>query len=115
MSEPAPEIRVTKSPGQSWPVRFRKGPDHCPDCAPGDLESTTLASVDALTGSLGSLGGPFPGLPPSGRPASTGATALAALPDVAIVGLAPGDVLRYSEANVWRNYPESNITDGGNF
>lgn len=115
MLDTPPEIRIAKSAGQSWPVRFRKGPEYCPDCVQGDLESTTLASVDALTGSLGSLGGPFLGLPPSGRPVSTGAAALSALPDVALVGVAPGDVLRYSETNVWRNYPEANITDGGNF
>lgn len=40
--------------------------------------------------------------------------AIGAASDVQLVGLADGDVLRYSSAK-WRNYKESNLVDGGNF
>lgn len=39
---------------------------------------------------------------------------LSGLSDVALSGLADGDVLRYS-SGAWRNSPESNLVDGGNF
>lgn len=41
-------------------------------------------------------------------------SSLASLQDVALEGLASGDVLRYS-SNKWRNYPDINLTDGGHF
>lgn len=34
--------------------------------------------------------------------------------DIALVGLADGDLLRYSQ-NKWRNYHESGLVDGGNW
>lgn len=40
--------------------------------------------------------------------------ALAGLSDAQIQNIAEGDLLRYSNSR-WRNTPESNITDGGNF
>ena len=39
---------------------------------------------------------------------------LSQLTDTAISSVAEGDVLRYS-SNKWRNYPDTSITDGGNF
>lgn len=43
-----------------------------------------------------------------------GVSSLAALSDTTITNVAAGDVLRY-EGGRWRNYPESNLVDGGNF
>jgi hypothetical protein len=42
------------------------------------------------------------------------AGSLAGLSDAAIQNLADGDVLRYSSSK-WRNYAETQLTDGGNF
>lgn len=43
-----------------------------------------------------------------------GATSLAELTDTDIASLAEGDVLRF-ESGKWRNHPDLNLTDGGNF
>jgi len=39
---------------------------------------------------------------------------LTQLTDTAINSIAEGDVLRYSSSK-WRNYPDTSITDGGNW
>jgi len=39
---------------------------------------------------------------------------LTQLTDTAISSVAEGDVLRYSSSK-WRNYPDTSITDGGNW
>jgi len=39
---------------------------------------------------------------------------LTQLTDTAISSIAEGDVLRYSSSK-WRNYPDTSITDGGNW
>jgi len=46
----------------------------------------------------------------SGKPTQ----ALSAQTDVTTVGVVDGDVLRYSTA-LWRPYPDTLLTDGGNF
>lgn len=51
---------------------------------------------------------------PTGPTGPAGSTTLAALTDVELAEAANGDVLRYS-SNRWRNYPELNLTDGGNY
>jgi hypothetical protein len=43
-----------------------------------------------------------------------GVSSLSALSDTTITNVAVGDVLRY-EAGRWRNYPDENLTDGGNY
>lgn len=47
-------------------------------------------------------------------PAGEAASQLDGLQDVQLVGLADGDVLRYSSTK-WRNAAEESITDGGNW
>lgn len=46
--------------------------------------------------------------------ALTLAGSLAGLSDAQIQNIAEGDLLRYSNSR-WRNTPEDNVTDGGNF
>ena len=43
-----------------------------------------------------------------------GVTTLGSATDVQISAVAEGDVLRYSSSK-WRNHPENQLTDGGNF
>lgn len=51
------------------------------------------------------------GVGPAGPP---GVTAIADATDVRISGAVDGDVLRYSGGK-WRNYPDANLVDGGNW
>jgi len=53
---------------------------------------------------------------PQGPPGPAGnAGPLAGVTDVALSGVADGDVLRY-QSNTWRNFKETDLTlDGGNF
>ena len=53
------------------------------------------------------------GIGPQG-PAGTDGGLLEQLSNVQIVSAQPGDVLRY-EANKWKNYPDADIVDGGNW
>lgn len=53
------------------------------------------------------------GIGPQG-PAGTDGGPLEQLSNVQIVSAQPGDVLRY-EANKWKNYPDADIVDGGNW
>lgn len=50
----------------------------------------------------------------SGGSGPPGVGTLSELTDVTIASLAPGDLLR-NDGSRWRNYPEQNLTDGGNF
>lgn len=43
-----------------------------------------------------------------------GVTTIAAAGDVAFSETSDGDVIRYSSGK-WRNYPEQNLVDGGNW
>jgi len=97
-----PEIRVTRSAGQSWTARFNNQTQPCsgPDCL--DSDSAAVASVSALNSTLGPMGAQSP-------PES-----LRNLLDVRVENLASGDVLRWA-GDKWRNYNEINLTDGGNF
>jgi hypothetical protein len=53
------------------------------------------------------------GIGPQG-PAGTDGGLLEQLSNVQISGAVDGDVLRYS-ANKWKNYPDADIVDGGNW
>lgn len=62
--------------------------------------SVGLAQV-ATTGAYSDL---------SGKPT----IAVSGLSDASVAGVTEGDVLRYSSGS-WRNYPDTSLTDGGNF
>jgi hypothetical protein len=70
--------------------------------------SSVAASVGASRVSATISGG----IGPAGPQGPSGSIAGAS--DVAFDGVAEGDVLRYSSSK-WRNYAESQLTDGGNF
>lgn len=92
-----PEIRVTRSAGSDWSAKFAPGAQ--PPVNPGN---SVLTGIEEIVKHVGPLGGPStPG-------------ALHTLTDVELENVATGDVLRWAE-NKWRNYPDKNITDGGNF
>jgi hypothetical protein len=92
-----PEIRVTRSAGSHWNAKFAPGLHN-----PPNPETATLANIENVVGGVGPMGGP-------GNQGS-----LHALTDVSLDNLSPGDVLRYAD-NKWRNYNETQLTDGGNF
>lgn len=74
---------------------------------------TVVARVPAAASAAATVTG---GVGPQGEAGPQGppGSALAQAGDTAIENVADGDVLRYS-ANRWRNYPEANLVDGGNF
>jgi hypothetical protein len=99
------EIRVTRSAGQSWNTKYAPG---------AQTPNSAAASLEQIQEALTRVG-------PMGPPGTTGTPAVPAQPaslleltDVLISGLSPGDVLRYAN-NKWRNYNETQLTDGGNF
>jgi hypothetical protein len=92
-----PEIRVTRSAGTSWNTKYAPGVQN-----PPDQQTASLANIETVLKSVGPLGGP----------AVNGS--LHTLTDVSLDNLSPGDVLRYAD-NKWRNYSETQLTDGGNF
>ena len=49
-----------------------------------------------------------------GPAGDAGSIAIGAASDAEISGLADGDVLRYSNSR-WRNYPQDDLLDAGNF
>lgn len=51
---------------------------------------------------------------PQGPAGDAGSVTIAAAGDAEISGLADGDVLRYSSSK-WRNYPQDDLLDAGNF
>jgi len=51
---------------------------------------------------------------PQGPAGDAGAITIGSATDVELASLTDGDVLRYSSSK-WRNYAETQLTDGGNF
>lgn len=78
--------------------------------------TATVSGSGAISASVGSsviaatVGG---GIGPQG-PSGTSGGPLEQLSNVQIVSAQPGDVLRYEE-NTWKNYPDADIVDGGNW
>lgn len=70
---------------------------------------SVVASVTVDSVSVGVYGG----IGPTGL-SGAAASAISAMSDVQLDTLSDGDVLRYSSGK-WRNYADSQITDGGNF
>lgn len=52
---------------------------------------------------------------PAGPTGPAGVNRIADATDVQLVALAAGDVLRYSSSGRWKNEPEANLVDGGNW
>lgn len=71
----------------------------------GDISASVVSTVVTASAS-GGIG-------PQGASGAAGGL-LSQLTDTQISGLAAGDVLRYSGSK-WQNYPETNVTDGGNW
>lgn len=75
--------------------------------------NTVVARVPAATAGTATVtgsGGPAGVAGPQGPPGN----ALSQAGDVELTAVADGDVIRYS-SNKWRNYPEANLVDGGNW
>jgi hypothetical protein len=68
--------------------------------------SATVASSSSTVSTSGGVG-------PQG-PAGTNGGPLEQLSNVQIASVQPGDVLRFSDSK-WRNSPETDIVDGGNW
>lgn len=84
---------------------------------PNDLQVTISGQPVAVTVSGNNV--PTAQLSVPAAPSATvsgvgGANVLADLNDVQIDAASPGDVLRFSNQR-WRNYPQNQLTDGGNF
>jgi hypothetical protein len=111
-STPEPTtIRIGRSAGGSWSSRLANIPPANP--ASPDINNEILEQTRNILGAIGPMDYPVQS---SGAASSGGgARALSQLTDVAIENLAAGDVLRYANDNKWRNYNETNLTDGGNF
>jgi hypothetical protein len=99
-----PEIRVTRSAGTSWNTKFAPGAQNEPPCG----TATTAADITTTLRGVGSASAGGTGT------ATTNPVSLLELTDVLLSGLNTGDVLRYAD-NKWRNYNETQLTDGGNF
>ena len=79
--------------------------------------SVSGSAVDATVGSstvTASASGGVGPQGPAGPAGDAGSISIASATDVELSSLAAGDVLRYS-SDKWRNYAETNLTDGGNF
>ena len=73
------------------------------------------SSVSASVGSSRVSATISGGIGPAGPQGPQGPSgSIAGASDVAFDGVAEGDVLRYSSSR-WRNYAETQLTDGGNF
>lgn len=84
---------------------------------PNDLQVTISGQPVAVTVSGNNV--PTAQLSVPAAPSATvsgvgGASVLADLNDVQIDAASPGDVLRYANSK-WRNYPETDLLDAGNF
>lgn len=108
MPDTPPEIRIAKSAGAPWVKRFGPSPAKQPAEDPASKAGSILADVSTVVGSIGALGNN------NTTQVSSAPTNLGQLTDVQLGALAPGDILRY-ENNRWRNYNETQLTDGGNF
>jgi hypothetical protein len=74
--------------------------------APGRVAATVqtvTTPAAAITGGVGAQG-----------PIGAAGGVLDDLADVTLASPSSGDVLRYA-SGAWRNYPETNLTDGGHF
>ena len=98
---PDQPIKITRSAGSTWPTRFGPTP---PGVISQPDNNEVAASVQAVTSSVGPLGN---NLAVTSGP-------LENISDVDILNVKTGDVLRYADSK-WRNYNETNLTDGGNF
>lgn len=75
------------------------------------------SSISASVGSSPVRATAFGGVGPQGPQGPAGdaaAVSIAAASDVTLSSLADGDVLRFSNSR-WRNYPEDDLLDAGNF
>ena len=76
------------------------------------VSSSGTVSASVNTGSA-AVAGVSGGVGPQGPAGNAGP--LSGVTDVALSGVADGDVLRY-QSNKWRNFKETDLTlDGGNF
>lgn len=75
--------------------------------------SSVTATVGSSPVSAAASGGVGP-QGPQGPAGDAGALTIGLATDAAINGLADGDVLRYSSSK-WRNYPQDDLLDAGNF
>ena len=96
---PDQPIKITRSAGTTWPTRFGPAP---PGVISQPDNHEVSASVQSVAASIG----------PMGNNIAVGP--LENISDVDILNVQNGDVLRYAN-NKWRNYNETNLTDGGNF
>lgn len=78
--------------------------------------SSISASVGSSPVRASASGGVGPQGPqgPQGPAGDAGSPSIAGSSDVELASLTDGDILRYS-SNRWRNYADTNLTDGGNF
>lgn len=92
-------IKITRSAGSNWPTRFGPGAATSLDVShPDDIARAVSNTVQNIApGNQNIAPGPMNNIS-----------------DVAITNVQNGDVLRY-ENRKWRNYNETNLTDGGNF
>jgi len=75
--------------------------------------TVTASGVSANVSSTVVTASASGGIGPQGESGSAGGV-LSQLTDTQISSVAEGDVLRYSSSK-WRNYPDTSITDGGNW
>jgi hypothetical protein len=93
-------IKITRSAGGTWPIRFGPTP---PGVISEPDNNEVAASVKAAASSVNVA------IHNDGFN-----SVLENLANVAILNVQTGDVLRYAN-NKWRNYNETQLTDGGNF
>lgn len=80
--------------------------------SPGVSASVSGGVVSASVSAPSTIGATVAGgIGPTGP---AGVNQLADATDVQLSSVADGDVLRYSSSK-WRNYADTNLTDGGNF
>lgn len=72
----------------------------------GNRIISSMGSSLVVTSAAGGVG-------PQG-PQGTPGTALSSASDVSLTSVADGDLLRYSTGR-WRNFPQNQLLDGGNF
>lgn len=78
--------------------------------AGGSSVTATVGSSPVIAAASGGVGPQGP----QGPAGDAGSITIGSASDAAISGLADGDLLRYSSSK-WRNYAETQLTDGGNF
>ncbi len=103
-------IRIARSAGGSWSSRLANMPPANP--VSPDINDELLEQSRSILGSLGPMD--YPAQSTGTTSSGGGAKALSMLNDVTLENLTTGDVLRYT-GDTWRNYQDTNLTDGGNF